>query len=340
MNYFRFLLFPFSILYACITLIRNFLYDKKFKQVYEIPVKSIVIGNLSMGGTGKSPHTHLLASHFIPHMNVAILSRGYGRKTKGYVSVNQNHNAQDVGDEPLMYAHSFHNKVAVAVCEKRKIGVEKLIKQGNPKLIILDDAFQHRAVKGGLSIVLTEFSLPYFNDFILPVGNLRETKNGIQRADICIVTKCPDFNFDKKTFYDKIRLNKDSIFFSSIHYLPLRQIAGSLYEDSVKNVLLVTGIANPKPLFSHLSKDFEVEQMIFSDHHQFTKLDLIKIQEKFDTFAPVKKVIITTEKDYMRLVHLFDEIEIQIPWFIQPIGIKIDREKEFFTKIEEYVGTI
>jgi tetraacyldisaccharide 4'-kinase len=340
MKYFRFLLFPFSIIYACVTSIRNYLYDKKIKQVYEIPVKSIVIGNLSMGGTGKSPHTHLLASHFSHQYKVAILSRGYGRKTKGYISVNQNHTAQEVGDEPLMYAYSFHGKVDVAVCEKRKTGVENLIKQVNPELIILDDAFQHRAVKAGLSIVLTEFSSPYFDDFILPVGNLREPKSGIKRADICIVTKCPNSDFDKTKFYDKIRLKKESIFFSSINYLPLRQISGKQYEDSVKNVLLVTGIANPSPLFSYLSQDYAVEQMIFSDHHQFTKHDLIKIQEKFDTFAPVEKVIITTEKDYMRLVHLFDEIVSQIPWYIQPIGIKIDREKEFFTKIEDYVGTV
>jgi tetraacyldisaccharide 4'-kinase len=214
-------LFPFSILYGVITWVRNAFYDFKFLKSKEHPIKLIVVGNLSMGGTGKSPVTLYLSNLLIEHFKVAILSRGYGRKTKGYRQVDVNSLASDVGDEPLMFKSISGDKIQVAVCEDRNEGVEK-IQVDFPKtdLVLLDDAFQHRKIKAGFSILLTTFDNPFFRDFVVPFGSLREFRNGVSRANVLLVTKCP-VNIstnDKIDFQKNLEKYKKPVFYSRIKY--------------------------------------------------------------------------------------------------------------------------
>lgn len=336
----RLLLFPFGFLYGIITAVRNWLFDLGIKKTYIIPVKSICVGNLSVGGTGKTPHVAYLASLLKQENNVQILSRGYGRKTRGFILLDEKATSQTVGDEPLFYHKNFPD-VTVAVCESRKDGIEKLLEIEKESVILLDDAFQHRAVKAGLNIILTDYSQPYYNDLMLPAGNLREWTFGKKRADIVIVTKSPE-NLDesaKEKIRKKLKFEEESIFFSKIKYGAL--VPFQKEQTTFKNVLLVTGIANPFPLEKHLKKHFNVELLKFPDHHEFTLDDIQKIHKKFGTFASENKAIVTTEKDFMRLNDsaIIDEIT-QKPWFYQAITVEIDRENDFKSAIKDYVRTI
>ncbi len=342
MKNFRLLLLPFSFLYGVITAVRNLLFNLKIKEVYEIPVKSICVGNLSAGGTGKTPHVAYITELLNPYNEIQILSRGYGRKTKGYFLLDENSTAENVGDEPLFYHKQFNN-ADVAVCESRKTGVENLLKLKENQIIILDDAFQHRAVKAGLNILITDFNQPYFNDWMLPAGNLREWVSGRKRADIVIVSKCKwNLNQETKTLYkQKLKFNPDSIYFSTIQYGELLSFDSNSVLSTAKKLLLVTGIANPLPLLEHLKEKYEVELIQFPDHHAFSMDDIHKIHKKFDTFASENKAIVTTEKDFMRLQSQnFKTVIDQKPWFYQKITVKLDRELEFKTEINNYVRAI
>lgn len=340
MNSMRLILFPFGILYGCVTAFRNWLFDRGLKESYIIPGKSICIGNLSVGGTGKTPHVAYLTQLLQSEFSIQILSRGYGRTSRGFLEVHPNSNAQDVGDEPLFYATHFP-KVRVAVCESRKVGIENLRSIEIPDVLLLDDAFQHRAVKAGMNILLTQFDHPYFSDFMLPAGNLREWKSGKSRADIVIVTKCPSTlsTETKESYMKRLKFDPKSVYFSSIVYGEM--IPFHTNESSIKSVLLVTGIANPAHLKTHLEKNYAVEMMQFPDHHDFTLEDIQKIHKKFDTFASKNKVIVTTEKDFMRLKkNEFNTLIQQKPWFYQSISVQIDRESEFNERIQNYVRTV
>ena len=299
-----------------------------------------------MGGTGKSPLTAYLTENLLPENKIQILSRGYGRKTKGFLHLDENSTTDLVGDEPLMYFKRFFRKsesdFGVNVCESRTFGVQKIISDFNPDLILLDDAFQHRKVKAGFSILLTNYSKLFSDDFIVPVGTLRESSQGKNRADIIVVSKSPkDLNASKKSeIIEKLKFKEENIFFSSISYTNLISFSETKITD-FKNILLVTGIANPKPLEDFLKQKHEVETMRFSDHHNFSVEDVLKINKKFDTFAVDKKIIVTSEKDYMRLVAPeFSQITSEKPWYFQQISIEIDREKEFLEKIKTYVRKI
>ncbi|MFM7668645.1 MAG: tetraacyldisaccharide 4'-kinase, partial [Bacteroidota bacterium] len=193
MSILRYFLFPFSLIYGLITEIRNNLFDSKILSSQEHSVKTIAIGNLSMGGTGKSPVTLYLTALLSGTFNLAILSRGYGRKTKGFKWVEFDSLASDAGDEPLMFKTIVGEKIPVAVCEDRNSGVENIrLTYPKTELILLDDAFQHRKIKPGFSILLTKFDNPFFNDFVVPAGKLRENRSGAKRADVILVTKCPN----------------------------------------------------------------------------------------------------------------------------------------------------
>jgi tetraacyldisaccharide 4'-kinase len=342
MKNFRLLLLPFGFIYGVITAVRNLLFNLKIKEIYEIPVKSICVGNLSVGGTGKTPHVAYIAKLLNSNHNIQILSRGYGRKTKGYFLLDENSTAENVGDEPLFYHKQFKN-ADVAVCESRKIGVENLLKLKENQIIILDDAFQHRAVKAGLNIIITDFNQPYFNDWMLPAGNLREWISGRKRANIVIVSKCKS-NLDQETkarFMQKLKFKADSIYFSSIKYGELRAFDSNSVISSVKKVLLVTGIANPTPLFEYLKENFDVELLQFPDHHAFSMDDIHAIHKKFDTFASDNKAIVTTEKDFMRLQSQnFKSLIDQKPWFYQKITVKLDKELMFKKEINNYARAI
>lgn len=341
MKYLRLLLFPFGFLYGIVTAVRNLLYDWGIKKTYVIPVKSICVGNLSTGGTGKTPHVAYLAALLQQEYKVQILSRGYGRKTRGFILLDENSTSETVGDEPLFYYRNFPN-ITVAVCESRKEGIEKLLQIEKPDVILLDDAFQHRAVKAGFNVLLTDFSHPYYGDFMLPAGNLREWTFGKKRADVVVVTKCPENIGEKMKSQVQRRLgfDKGSVYFSGIRYgaiLPFH--AGA--ETNFRNVLLVTGIADPAPLEKYLQTRFHVELMRFPDHHAFSLEDIQKVHKKFDTFASENKAIVTTEKDFMRLRDAaFSDETSKRPWFYQQITIAVDREKELETVIKNYVRAI
>lgn len=296
----RFLLFPMAGIYSLITHMRNKLFDLKIlkSKSYDIPI--ICIGNLSTGGTGKSPMTEYVIRLLIKNYRVATLSRGYGRKSSGYLDVFSDDKATLVGDEPLQFARKF-KEVQVAVCEDRQTGIETLLsKNSPPEVIILDDAFQHRKVEAGLNIVLTSYGDLYVDDYVLPMGNLREPKIGASRADLVLVTKCPKGMTleEQQTISSKLNLTaSQNLYFSTIVYdetVHSEWDSVTLNSLKVKNVTLVTGIANPKPLVNFLKHyGLSFEHKSFKDHHNFSESE-IKELETLDA-------IVTTEKDFVRL---------------------------------------
>ena len=345
LNKIRLLLIPFSWVYGMITHLRNWMYDIRLFDSYIIPQKSICVGNLSVGGTGKTPHVAFLAQFLSPDFSVQILSRGYGRKTKGFVLLDENATAKTVGDEPLFYYRNFAPKVQVAVCESRVHGVQELAKIQQSDILLLDDAYQHRAVQAGVYILLTDFNAPFYSDFVLPAGNLREFRSGLKRTDYVIVTKCPSAltEIEKEKIRKRIGIPSDQIYFSEIVYSALVPFSKTISIDleSIQSALVVTGIANPTSLHNHLKGQFEILPLSYSDHHTFTAEEIQEIHKKFDTFAERNTIIVTTEKDYMRLHRLIDASVLEkYPWFYQQISVKLDRESHFKQEIKNYVDTI
>ncbi|MEM0518536.1 tetraacyldisaccharide 4'-kinase [Aequorivita flava] len=306
MNLLRKLLFPFSLLYGAITALRNWLYDSGWlkSKAYNLPV--ICVGNLTTGGTGKSPMIELLVSYLKKEKNVAVLSRGYKRNTSGYFEVQLNSTVEEVGDEPLQFKKKFP-EITVAVCEDRQTGIEKL--QKTASVILLDDAFQHRKVAASLNILLTPFHNLYVNDCMLPTGNLREPKFGAKRADIIVVTKCPDYMSDDTIATTKRKLNpkpNQAVYFSKIGYASIiKNTTQQKPLTYLKNrpFLLVTGIANPKPLVAFLKEEGLVfKESRFADHHNFTEAEINNLKNE--------AIILTTEKDFMRLGSIANSTEI------------------------------
>lgn len=344
---FRILLLPISFLYGVITSVRNFFYDLGLfsSEHYDFPV--ISIGNLSVGGTGKTPHTEFVLNHFKENFNVASLSRGYGRKTKGIRIAKASDSAKTIGDEPFQILQKFPT-ITVAVAEKRRKGIQALRALKNPpNLIVLDDAFQHRSVKPGLNILLTDYSALYKNDLILPSGRLREPKWGAKRADIIIVTKSPTVLSPLELRRISVSLQPQDyqkVFFSYIAYKkakPLNQAAEEInnIKDKFKSrgVLLVTAIANPQALKLHLNRfSKEVVTLNFKDHHFFGDKDYAKIKNKLEQFLSPKKVIVITEKDAVK----FDLDKFPgIPVFSIPITIKFHKQlnESFTEELDNYV---
>lgn len=289
------------------------------------PIPIITVGNLSAGGTGKTPHVEWLLRNFSSKYNVAVLSRGYGRKTKGYLEAEADSTAQQIGDEPLQIHQQFP-KVKVVVCEDRVFGIETLLsKYKKLDLIILDDAFQHRYVSAGLNWLLTAWDDPYTRDQILPFGNLREDSRGAERADIITITKAPHAPSleEREAFRRDIQPTEVQEFsFSRMVYKDLVSPSNKV-ASSPKNALLITGIAKPEPLKEHLlSTGVELSSLHFSDHRDFTYADVQKIKDAFD--PEVMECIITTRKDFVRWPK--DEGLAQIPTLIQDIEIEMDTD--------------
>lgn len=306
MNFLRKLLFPFSLLYGGITALRNLLYDKGVlkSKAYNLPI--ICVGNLSTGGTGKSPMIELLVSFLKDNNKVAVLSRGYKRKTSGFREVLLKSSVEEVGDEPLQFKQKFP-EITVAVCEDRQTGIKKL--QETAEVILLDDAFQHRKVKASLNILLTSFDKLYTKDCMLPAGNLREPKFGAKRAQIIVVTKCPEDIDASKMELIKRELEPrpyQEVYFSKIGYSS--QIKNETESKPLmylkdKKFLLITGIANPKPLVNFLNNEgLYFETKSFPDHHNFSASEMDQLAKD--------KLILTTEKDFMRLQTLVNKTEI------------------------------
>jgi tetraacyldisaccharide 4'-kinase len=337
----KIILLPFSLLYGLILSIRNFLFDKGVFKSFKIPVKSIVVGNLSVGGTGKTPHVYYISSLLSTIYKTAILSRGYGRKSKGYIEVTENTNSSNVGDESLLLKLRLKNQVDVAVCESREFGVKKIIEDFDSEVIVLDDAFQHRKVTPGMSILLTEFDQPYYDDYPMPMGRLREFKSGKNRANVLVFTKCPDKvdNVLKNKLIVKSGFDASSVFFSRIVYGEFVSFSDNLVQN-IKNVLLVTAIANDTKIVKKLSESYNVKTIKFKDHHLFSKEDIQKIHLKFELLPKSYSVIVTTEKDFVKLKEFDEVVNGEYPWCFLPINIEIDRKNEFNQLIKDYVGTI
>lgn len=333
------LLLPFSLLYGLVVMLRNYLYDKDILSSSNFSLPVIAIGNLSVGGSGKTPHIEYLVRLLKDHINVGTLSRGYKRKTTGYVRVQTNHQPSQTGDEPLQFKRKFPT-IDVAVSESRDIGIISMVRD-NPTIqtVLLDDAFQHRAVKPGLNILLTEYSHPFFNDFLLPSGRLREARSGYKRADVIIVTKCPEELSveDRTAFIKKINptLNQQ-VFFSRYKYVNPYYLFNPKYTFQLnKNfqVLLLSAIANTDYLMQFLEPSVnEIIQMEFPDHYQFTPNDIGNMKTYFDRMHLKTKVIITTEKDAMRLnEHKDFLIKHNLPVFVLPIEVSfLDKDKQAF----------
>ena len=302
----------------------------------------IGVGNLSMGGTGKSPlSVHIAELILKNHGEPALLSRGYGRKTKGFIEVDEDNLSQNVGDEPLMFKQRFKDKVGVYVCESRTLGSNK-IRTANPKsTIIFDDVFQHRKIKPSLNILTTPYGDPFYTDHILPVGRLREPAASADRADCIVVTKCPETMKDDDYNKVKNKLSKFSkpIFFSHIEYSEMLPITAAI--QSVKNILLVTGISDPSHLIEHLEDKYEIQSISFPDHHAFTEKDIEKIHEKFGIFDPKESIILTTEKDKVRLSKFNGLITKNgASWYYQPMSIRLHDAAQFESLIRKHVRKV
>ncbi len=322
---FRILLLPFSILYGLIIIIRNFLYDKNVLKSVRFNLPVICVGNLAVGGTGKSPMVEYLIRILKEEHRPATLSRGYKRKTKGYALAGVGTTALDIGDEPMQFFNK-HPDIAVAVGEERIVAIPQLLHdRPETDVIILDDAFQHRAVKPGFNILLTECNNLFTKDFFLPTGDLRDQYSSANRADIIIVTKCPPdlSQQQREDITAEIFPKKNQqIFFTTIDYgTPYHIITGrerSLRPDD--EVLLVSGIANPKPLkqylFEHTATYYQIN---YRDHHIFTIDDLKEITHQFNTQVEKESgMIITTEKDAVRFLKFHQHLQ-ELPLYILPI---------------------
>ena len=321
---FRILLLPFALLYWAGISLRNWLYKKNIYKSTSFGLPLICVGNLSVGGTGKSPMVEYLVRLLQDKSKVATLSRGYKRKTKGYALANEQTTALDIGDEPMQFHLKFPG-VPVAVGEERMDAIPQLLHdRSGTEVIILDDAFQHRKIKAGLNIILTDYNNLFTRDFYLPTGDLRDLKNSYKRAEIIIVTKCkPDLSVvEKEKIIKEINpLEHQQVFFTAIEYGQLYHFSAkkNIDLDSNAEVLLVTGIANPRPLKKLLEEHSNSYHMLqYSDHHIFTIDDLNEIKKRYLTIETTNKIILTTEKDAVRLTKFNNEIA-DLPLYVIPI---------------------
>ena len=332
MPWYAFLLAPFALIFQVITGIRNFLFDRKVFKSYTSPIPTIIVGNLSVGGTGKTPMVEFLIRHLRKEFALASLSRGYGRKTKGFLQAENHSTPAEVGDEPLQIFRKFEGEIPVFVGEDRVSALEKIsgvLPKSN--LVILDDAFQHRRLRGDFYILLTPYGGSFSRDFLLPMGRLRESRKGAKRADLVVVTKCPDeLSIHQKTETEsslRPYLNGNTpVFFSKIGYgLPSRIGHELPFSDSV---ILVSGLADDRPFVDHCTEKFEVlEVLSFSDHHDYSPEDggrILTLSQKHKGKSPV---VLTTEKDAEKLKSLSNQGFLgEIPIFVLPIVAQFDQE--------------
>ena len=340
----RLLLFPFSFLFAIITNIRNLLFDMGIlpSKTFNIPV--ICIGNLSVGGTGKTPHSDYIINLLKENYNVAVISRGYGRATKGFKEVKSDSSPSKVGEEALLLKQR-HPNCFVSVCANRKTGIEAILKNHiDVDVILMDDGFQHRRVNAGLNILLTTFKTPYYKDYLLPMGTLRESKRNAERAEIIVVTKSPkEINpTEKKEIIQQLNLNAiQHCFFSEIQYRNWKCLRTNkeFEPDENYSITLVTAIANATQLAEQLKENgHSITHLSYLDHHHFTKNDVKKILNNYKEDKSAKKLILTTEKDAVKLKPFENNFE-NVNIYFAPINIKIREKEEFEKQIEEYVRT-
>jgi len=328
----RYILFPIVPVYYVVTWLRNIFYDKGIlkSKTYDFPI--ICVGNLSVGGTGKTPMIEYLIRLLKDEKRIATLSRGYKRKTEGFILADEQATANTLGDEPFQFYKKFQNQIQVAVDADRQKGIKNLMNQDIiPEIILLDDAFQHRKVNAGLNILLSTYDNLYVNEWVLPTGNLREPKSSANRAHIIVVSKCPEYLnvSQKERIINKIKPKAyQRVFFSGISYAnEVYSEEKSLSLNALNDFTLVTGIANNKPLLNHLrGKRLNFDHLNFKDHHNFTKKDVELISRK--------SIIITTEKDYVRL---YQREDLKDKLFYLPIEISIDNSEDFNSLVKTFV---
>lgn len=341
----KLVLFPLSKLYGVVTAVRNWLFDINVLHATEFPVPVVVVGNLAVGGTGKTPHTEYVVEALRHTYHVGVLSRGYKRSSKGFVMAGPKSTPRDIGDEPFQIYRKYGRSVTVAVCEDRCRGISEMLRIDPAiNLIVLDDAFQHRYVKPTVSVVLTEYSRPVFSDSMLPYGRLRESASGLSRADIVVVSKCPPSlsPLQYKIFEKHLDMFPyQSLFFSKLVYGELQPLFPTdeqmpvsmpwLTRDDV--VLAVCGIANPRPFVKYL-KSFgaRVKVNVFPDHHNYQRRDVELIVRRFNDMRGSVRLIVTTEKDAVRLIsNPYIPRELKPYMYYVPVKVEMDRnEGELF----------
>ena len=332
MKFIRIILFPIVPFYNLITWLRNWFYDIGIKPSKSYDFSVICVGNLSTGGTGKTPMIEYLIRLLKDDNSLATLSRGYKRKTEGFVLANESANADTIGDEPFQFYRKF-NGITVAVDADRQAGISKLrTLKPQPEVVLLDDAFQHRKVKAGFNILLTAYNNLYYKDIVLPTGNLREPRSGAKRADLIVVTKCKKniSETEKEIITSKLNIkNHQQLFFSYVDYAS--EVLSELDSKELSKLpkfTLVTGIANAKPLVDFLTeKGLKFDHLEFSDHYDFRASDIANLESK--------TLIITTEKDYVRL-RSYSSLEEKL--YYLPIEIKIDKAAQFNAAVRGFVN--
>ena len=332
-----------SVCYGGVMEIRNCFFRKKLLSSTSFPIPIISVGNLAVGGTGKTPHTEYILNMLKDEYKLAVLSRGYGRKTKGFIQADKNTSANEIGDEPFQI-YSKYPRVKVFVDEKRVHGATEILRRyPETDVILLDDAYQHQYIKPGMSILLTDFAKPYTRDYVMPYGRLREKKKNADRADVIIVTKCPlDIKTDDiQKLTQEINPKKhQEIFFSGLAYGEIypafEECTADLKALKDTDAVILTGIENPLPMIKYVEKLVKsVEKITFADHHHFSAKNLAEIEEK-----SAKKIIITTEKDAARLKSIKNlSIKLKERILVLPMKIKIlDMKEDLFNlKLKNYV---
>ena len=347
------LLSPFSFLYGIGVRFRNQLFDWRLLSSESYPIPIICIGNLAVGGTGKTPHTEYIIRLLKDDYRIAVLSRGYKRKSSGFILANEQSTSHEIGDEPYQMKHKFPD-ILVAVDADRREGIGKLLalpEEQRPQVILLDDAYQHRYVVPSFSIVLTDYHRLFYNDKLLPAGRLREPICGIRRADMVIVTKCEE---DMKPIEYRIieenmkLLAHQSIHFTHIAYDEIKPVFGnqgkSLSRKDIQKedeLLVISGIASPEGFIKEVGKfSDKVTPLIFPDHHAFEKSDIRRIKNTFDKMKSSAKYILVTEKDAARLL---DNPHIPEDWktcmYYLPITIEFCLDKKFDDVIKKHITT-
>jgi tetraacyldisaccharide 4'-kinase len=336
---------PVAAVYGTIMRLRNFFYERGWRKSFEFDFPIISVGNLSVGGTGKTPHIEYLINMCLRNnLKPSVLSRGYDRETYGYRMATIGDDARTIGDEPVLVKRKYP-ELTVVVCEKRAMAVPRLLAEGpDTDVILLDDAYQHRALKPGLNLLLTSFNRPFWKDKLLPAGRLREPWSEQKRADLLILTKCPDglSSSAREGVMGKVNLGRDKseVFFTGIGYgIPLHITAShQAVLGRGHDVLLLCGIADPVPLIDHLEGMVgRVNVMRFRDHHRFTRKDLRALRREFDAMQSSNKVIITTEKDATRLLLLEEDWDTW-PLYVQPMSIHfLEGEERFEERVMSFV---
>ncbi len=350
--YANFVLLPASKIYGLVTWMRNKLFDWNILKQHTFGVPVVVVGNLVAGGSGKTPHTEYLVDGLRHSYHLAVLSRGYKRSTKGFVMASAHSTPRDIGDEPYQMYHKFGGQVPVFVCEDRVRGINELLKvDSDVDLVILDDAFQHRYVKPTVSVLITEFAKPLYSDKLLPYGRLRESVRGLYRADVVVDSKCSDAikPVDCRILKNNLNLYpppSQYLFFSRYNYCTLKplfpaEVTGIPHLEWLEPddaVLILSGIGNPRPFVRQIkSYRAKVKINVYPDHHNYTRKDIDNIRRRYDSLRGKRRLIITTEKDAVRLsTNPYFPHELKAVTYYLPIEVDFLR----FTEKETFVDTV